>query len=153
MKHTFKYILLSIFSWVIALDLLMLFRFGGQNSIKVEWKLELIGATTSGVVLGTIFSIIDICINKTKIRQKPFTFIVLIKSLVFLIAIIFAIVITVFTVQIIVESNSYGGFINELSKAFSSEQTLIYIFYSILISVLFYYNQQVSKKIGPRIRS
>ena len=53
--------------------------------------------------------------------------------------------------QIIVERNSCGGFLNELLKAFSSKQPLIYIFYSILISILFYYNQQVSKKIGPRL--
>jgi adenylate cyclase len=136
---------------VIALDLLMLFRFLGHKEIDFEWQLELTGATTSGVVLGVIFSVIDIYINKTKIRQKSFTFIVLLKSLVFLLAVLSAIIITVLTVELIRGYKSIDIVIIRLINAFSSTETILYIFYAILISILLYYHQQVSKKIGPRI--
>ena len=150
MKPSFKNMLYAIISWVIALNLLMLFRFIGHNTIDVEWKLELIGATTSGVVLGVVFSIIDIYLNKTKIRQKSFAFIVFVKSLVFLLAIIFAIIITVVTVDLIkgnplIDISIYATF-KELSN-----ETILYIFYALLISILFYYHKQIIRKIGPRI--
>jgi len=151
MNPSLKYILYAIISWVIALNLLMLFRFAGLKNIAVEWKLELIGATTSAVVLGVIFSIVDIYIGKTKIRQKSFAFIILTKSLVFLLAILSAIILTIFTVELIRGKPSIDRYINDLIQAFSSQQTLVYIFYSILVSILFYYHGQVNKKIGPRI--
>jgi adenylate cyclase len=151
MKHSLKYILYAIISWVIALNLLMLFHYFGHNEIDVEWKIELIGATISAVVLGLIFSIIDIYINKTNLRQKSFVFIVLLKSLVFLLAILSAIIATVFCVDLIRGDTSIDSGINLLLDAISSKETLLYIFYTILISILFYYHQQVTKKIGPRI--
>ena len=151
MKPSLKNILYAIISWVMALNLLMLFHYFGHNEIDVPWKIELTGATTSGVVLGVIFSIIDIYINKTKIRQKSFAFIVLLKSLVFFLAILSAIIITIFTVELIRGNASIDGFIIALLRAFSSKETILYIFYTILISILFYYHQQVSKKIGLRI--
>ena len=68
MKQSLNHILYAIISWVIALNLLMLFHYIGHHEIDVEWKIELFGASISGDVLGVIFSIIDISINKTKIR-------------------------------------------------------------------------------------
>jgi len=133
-----------------ALNLLMLFRFFGHNTIDVEWKIELAGATTSGVVLGIFFSIIDIYINKTKIRQKSFAFVVFVKSLVFLLAVLCAIIITVATVDSIrgIPLNYINS--HAIFKKLSNE-TILYIVYALFISILFYYHKQVIRKIGPRI--
>lgn len=151
MKPSLKHILYSIIGWVLAINLLMLIRYFAHNEIDVLWKIELSGATTSGVVLGVFFSIIDIYINRTKIRQKSFAFIVLLKSLVFFFAILSAIILTIFIVELIKGNASIDSFIISLLNAFSSKETMLYVFYTVLISILFYYHQQVSKKIGHRI--
>ena len=130
MNQSLKYLSSAIISWVLALNLLMLFRFAGHSNFDVDWKLELIGATTSAIGLGVIFSIIDIYISKTKIRQKSFAFIVLIKSFVFLLAVLSAIILTVFIVELVREKISIYSYINRLGIAFASKQTLVYIFYS-----------------------
>lgn len=129
----------------------MIFRFAGHHNFNVDWKLELIGATTSAIALGVVFSIVDIFINKTRIRQKSFGFILLVKSFIFSLAIISAIILTVFIVESVKGRFSIYGYFYELVDAFSSIQTLIYIFYSIIVSFIFYYHNQVNKKIGHRI--
>lgn len=151
MKSTFKYILYAVISWVLALNLLMLFRYFGHSEFDPNWKLELIGATTSGIVVGVIFSLIDIYINQTKIRQRSFGFIVLVKSFVFLLAIFSAIIVTIFMVEVIKGGTSLNIAIAVLFKALISKETILYSFYALLISILFYYHKQVSKKIGHRI--
>ena len=151
MNPSLKYILYAIFSWILALNFLMLIRFAGHSTFDVNWKLELIGATTSAIALGVIFSLIDIIISKTKIRQRPFLFIVFIKSTVFFIAIIAAILLTVVIVGVVRGDITYDLYIIRITNAFSSQQTLIYIFYSIIVSIIFYYHRQVNKKIGQRL--
>ena len=151
MISNFKYILYAIVSWVIALNLLMLFRFFGHSEFVPNWKLELIGATTSGIVVGVIFSLIDNYVNQTKIKLKSFGFNVAIKSLVFFVSIMFAITVTVFTVEFIKGNASIQKAIAALFKAFISKETILYTFYAVIMSILFYYHRQVSKKIGARI--
>jgi len=150
MRPSVKNIFFAIISWVIALNLLMLFRFFGLESIDTVWKNHLLGATTSGIVFGVIFTVIDIYISKTKIRLKSFVFIIFVKSLVFLLASLCTIVITVFITELIKGVASFHSLLNILLDVFSSMQTLVYICYTLVVSILFYYHQQVHKKIGAR---
>ena len=145
-----KKILISIISWVGAFNLLMIFRYFDQGLPTKIFQTHLLGATTSGIVVGIIFSLVDSYFDQDRVRRKSFTYIVVVKSLVFIAAILLAIVATVTTVTIVGGDFTLDHLLYVLGDAFTSTIVLVYTLFTLIISVVFYYMRQIHNKIGPQ---
>jgi len=142
-----KNLLFSILSWVIAFNLIIFFRNYGQPG-ELHWPNMIIGANTAAIVVAIIFSLVDTYHDKLRVKRKTFLQVIVVKNLVFILAVFIAIVVAVFTIEFYSGNFSFSGITDSLSHAFTSPDTLVYILYALVISFIFYFYKQLSKNIS-----
>ena len=147
MKRT----LISIFSWVVAFNLLMILRYFDQDFASEIVRFSIIGATVSGVVVGAIFSTAEIFFSRANIKRKSFVYSFLLRCIVFIVAIGLTILTTVLVIEFLSPDFTVSKYVDSLQKVITSSTTSLYILFAAILTALFYYNKQIYKKVGPGV--
>lgn len=152
MINYLRQVLYYILAWAVAFNLLIILRFSGFQGTGLIGEIDppistlFAAATTAGIVVGFLFSIVDIYLNP-KVLKRSILYMILLKTVVFIVAIVAAIPAAV-TVSVLVSGNPLSNAPNAIATVFWEMETSLYVLYTLIISGLFYYNRQVTIKLG-----
>ncbi|QHT71447.1 adenylate/guanylate cyclase domain-containing protein [Rhodocytophaga rosea] len=153
-------VLFMIASWILAANLYYVLRLAGigeASSIQVlrpfNIKMLIFEATTTGLLVGVVFSMLDILLSGHFFRKKPYGLLLLLKSLSFLITLLLTI-----SIVFIVSQSIFKGIVIEeafwrLGIFYSNWSVYTIILYAVLVSIAINFIKLVSRKFGPGVLS
>jgi len=147
----------STIYWTLAMFLYVVLRtFGIEEageSLKIkhdDFEIDFIVTITGGLILGIAFGVLDIFLDREKIRKRPSGFIILIRSILHITVITIAayvivIVISQFDAGIKMRAKYSYSFYNLIS----SRDFMVFLIYSWVVSMLMSLIKQINLKFGP----
>jgi adenylate cyclase len=151
-------VLFIIACWILAANLYYVLRLvgiGEASSIHVirsfNIKMLVFEATTAGLLVGVVFGVLDIFLNGHFFRKQPYGFLLLLKSLSFLLTLLLTI-----SIVFIVSQSIFKGIVLEeafwrLGIFYSNWSVYTIILYAVLVSVAINFVKLVSRKFGPGV--
>jgi len=146
---------LSVIGWVLAAWLFMLIRYVGLGSVpefkgfdlsQISYANLFAKSLFLGLVLGSVFYLLDRSLNRPALRRKPFGVLMLVQSGGNLILVVVALV----AVALIEMAQTEQGFqVAGLVHRVISTNFMVAATYVTVVSFLFGFFKQVDRKFGP----
>ena len=146
---------LQVVGWVLAFLLFALVRFFGLGTVEEFRSLELstlqhrellIRAVVVGVVVGVVLGLLDLWLSRTRLRRMPYGRLILVQSAIH-VALFILVLAGVRAWGVAIQGEGFDA--RELLSRVFSTNLLVILLYTGLVSVLFSFIEQVSRKFGP----
>ena len=141
--------------WIAALELFILIRFFGLESLPQFQGIDLAGLNPSrmllrglfvAIVIGSAYFLLDRTLDRPSIRRRPYGVMIALQTLGNV-----GLVILVLTVLSVIEvmRGETQGLVPSLVKRLASTNAIIALVYVMLVSFLFSFLKTVDRKFGP----
>lgn len=143
-------------SWTLAGNLFYLVRLVGIGEISsvrlirpINFAMAAFEATAAGILLGLMFGVLDIFLEGSTLRRKPFGLIILIRSLAFVVTLFTTVGVVYILSQSVFRDFTPGEAFRNLGSFYTRWSFMVIMIYGSVITVLINFTKQVSRKFGP----
>ena len=139
----------SLLVWIISINLFVVFRYAGIGHVdRLEWFEMLSGSTSAAIIIGLLFHLSGVTLERKTSTRRSFLSLILLQIGVFVAAIGISGVISLVVISVLFQGASGEDIQRTLSMVVMAPDTLVYTAFVLVVSLIFYYNNQMIKKIG-----
>jgi len=160
LKRNLLHILYMILFWLFAFYIFSILRNYGIFAVddsgafvlvkRLEWRVQIIQATICSIILGISYGVLDIILNRELFRKGSFGFIILFKSIVYLLITIVLNALMMIT-YIILSGGVVYEELGEVKRFFLMARTPVMLLYVLICSFLINSFNQINQKFGPGV--